>query len=111
MQYMLHNGPYRAQPQPQRRLFGLLGHRFTHIYAFALKLVLIGCVTAVFFQLVAFLLTLSNSGWMQMVALLAWSCGAVPLVYLLWRLDFGSATRSARVIRQPVEATQHTAAN
>ena len=50
MQYMLHNGPYRAQPQ--RQLFGLLGHRFTHLYAFALKLVLIGCVTAVFFQLV-----------------------------------------------------------
>jgi len=101
MQYMLHNGPYRAQPQ--RRLVGILGRRFVHLYIVALKLVLIGCVTAVFFQLVAFLLTLSDSGWMQVVALLAWSCGAVPLVYLLWRLDFTHASRSRRVLAKPAE--------
>lgn len=80
--YMLHNGPYRVHSQPtpwSRRL--LTG------YHVALKVILILCVTTVFFRATTFLLSLSSSDWVQMLALALWSCGLVPLVYGLWQLD------------------------
>lgn len=80
--YMLHNGPYRVHPQQtswSRRL--LTG------YHVALKVILILCVTTVFFQITTFLLGLSSSDWVQILALALWSCGLVPLVYGLWQLD------------------------
>lgn len=90
MQYMLHNGPYRSRPQDRwltARLFLAWGRRLAQGYALALKLILIGCVTFGFFQLVAYLLTISDSALIQLPALAAWSCGAIPLIYRLWRLD------------------------
>ncbi|MEZ4865473.1 MAG: hypothetical protein R3C14_29455 [Caldilineaceae bacterium] len=88
MQYMLHNGPYRVRSRqsPLRTL----AQRLLSGYAFFLKLLLIGCVSVVFFQLVALLLTLSDSLLVQVAALAAWSCGAIPLSYLLWKLDLSA---------------------
>jgi hypothetical protein len=80
--HMLHNGPYRVQAQPTSWLQRLLA-----VYGVALKVVLILCVTTVFFQLTTFLLSLSSSDWVQMLALALWSCGLIPLVYGLWQLD------------------------
>ena len=94
MQYMLHNGPYRSHPQDRwlaTRLSWAWGRRLANGYAVALKLILIGCVTFGFFQLVAYLLTLSDSALIQLPALAAWSCGAIPLIYRLWRLDLKPA--------------------
>ena len=80
--YMLHNGPYRVHPQQpswwQRLLTG---------YNVALKVILILCVTTVFFQITTFLLRLSSSDWVQILALALWACGLIPLVYGLWQLD------------------------
>lgn len=80
--YMLHNGPYRVHAQQtswwQRLLTG---------YNVALKVILILCVTTVFFQITTFLLRLSSSDWVQILALALWSCGLIPLVYGLWQLD------------------------
>jgi len=80
--YMLHNGPYRARPQHVSWLRQLLAG-----YAVLLKAILILCVTAVFFQLTTFLLSLSSSDWVQILVLALWSCGLIPLVYGLWQLD------------------------
>jgi len=94
MQYMLHNGPYRSRPQERRlttRLLWASGRHLAGTYALALKLVLIGCVAFGFFQFVAYLLTLSESMLIQLPALAAWSCGAIPLIYRLWRLDLRPA--------------------
>lgn len=80
--YMLHNGPYRVHSQQtpwSRRL--LTG------YHVALKVILILCVTTVFFQVTTFLLSVSSSDWVQILALALWACGLVPLVYGLWQLD------------------------
>ena len=54
-----------------------------------IKLVTIATITAVAFTLVAWLLMLSDSRLMQAVALLVWACGAVPAIYLTWRLELG----------------------
>lgn len=97
MQYMLHNGPYRARPQ-QRTLF-TVGQRFIGGYTIALKSILIACVAFGFFQLVAYLLTVSDSLLVQMVALATWSCGAIPLIYRLWRLDLGSSAHITNTVR------------
>ena len=80
--HMLHNGPYRVQSQPASWLQRLLAG-----YGVALKVILICCVTAVFFQLTTFLLSLSSSDWVQILALALWSCGLIPRVYGLWQLD------------------------
>lgn len=80
--YMLHNGPYRAHPQPSSWLQRLLAG-----YRVALKVILILCVTTVFFQLTTFLLGISSSDWVQILALALWSCGLIPLVYGLWQLE------------------------
>jgi hypothetical protein len=80
--YILHNGPYRVQSQQTSWL-----HRLMTGYAIALKVVLIGCVTTVFFQLTTYLLSLSTSDWVQILVLALWACGLIPLVYGLWQLD------------------------
>lgn len=87
--YMLHNGPYRARPQHTSWLHHLLVG-----YTVVLKVVLILCVTAVFFQLTTFLLSLSSSDWVQILVLVVWSCGLIPLVYGLWQLELKPAYRS-----------------
>jgi hypothetical protein len=100
MQYMLHNGPYRSRPQDRllvTRFFWSLGRHLASGYTLALKVVLIGCVAFGFFQLVAYLLTLSDSALVQLPALAAWACGAIPLSYRLWRLDLGNH-RPARAV-------------
>lgn len=48
-----------------------------------LKVLLVAIVTAAFFALVAALLSYSDSRPVEIFALLAWACGAVPLVYLV----------------------------
>lgn len=80
--YMLHNGPYRVQTQPTARW-----RRWTAGYGIVLKVMLIACVTTVFFQLTTYLLSLSSSDWVQMLVLALWACGLIPLVYGLWQLD------------------------
>lgn len=80
--HMLHNGPYRVHAQPHSWL-----RRLVAGYGVALKVVLILCVTTVFFQVTTFLLSLSSSDWVQILALALWSCGLIPLVYGLWQLD------------------------
>lgn len=80
--YMLHNGPYRVHAQSTPWLRRLLTG-----YSVALKGILILCVTTVFFQMTTFLLSLSSSDWVQILALALWSCGLIPLVYGLWQLD------------------------
>ena len=80
--YMLHNGPYRARPRQVSWLRQLLAG-----YAVVLKAILILCVTAVFFQITTFLLSVSSSDWVQILALALWSCRLIPLVYGLWQLD------------------------
>lgn len=52
-----------------------------------LKLTLVAIITVAFFALVAAVLSISDSRLVELFALLLWSCGAVPLVYLVWRLD------------------------
>ena len=56
-------------------------------YEVVLKLILIACVLSGFFQLVAYVLSLSDSALVQIPALAAWACGAIPLLYRLWWLD------------------------
>lgn len=97
MQYMLHNGPYRARPR--QSLFFALLERLASGYAVALKFVFIGCVAFGFYQLVAYLLTLSDSMFIQLVALAAWSCGAIPLMVRLWQMDLRSAASVDGVVR------------
>lgn len=84
--YMLHNRPYRARPQqtswPRQLLAG---------YLVVLKVILVLCVTTVFFQVTTFLLRLSANDWVQILALALWSCGLIPLVYGLWQLDLRPA--------------------
>lgn len=80
--YMLHNGPYRARPRSTSWF-----HSLWVGYTVVLKVVLVLCVTAVFFQLTTFLLSLSASDWVQILVLALWSCGLIPLVYGLWQLD------------------------
>ncbi|MCE7983376.1 MAG: hypothetical protein DYG89_19555 [Caldilinea sp. CFX5] len=80
--HMLHNGPYRVHPHSSAWL-----RRFVAGYGVALKVILILCVTTVFFQVTTFLLSLSSSDWVQILALALWSCGLIPLVYGLWQLD------------------------
>ena len=99
MQYMLHNGPYRARPQG--RLYFAMGQRLVNSYTIALKFIFVACVAFGFFQLVAYLLTLSDSLLVQVVALGAWSCGAIPLIYRLWRLDLGTTAPSKTTIQAP----------
>ena len=110
MQYMLHNGPYRAAPQhslSQRNPFFAkmlaMGKRLSGGYTIALKFVFIACVAFGFFQLVAYLLTLSDSLFIEILALAAWSCGAIPLIYRLWRLDLGNTDREGRALRVHVD--------
>jgi len=84
--YMLHNGPYRVRPPHTTwRRHLLVG------YAVVLKVVLILCVTAVFFQMSTFLLSLSSNDWLQILVLALWACGLIPLVYGLWQLDLKPA--------------------
>lgn len=52
-----------------------------------IKLAIIATVTAISFALVAWLLLLSNAWPMQVLALAVWSCGAVPAIYLTWRIE------------------------
>ena len=80
--YMLHNGPYRVHTQQPSKLRWL-----TAGYGVALKVILIGCVTTVFFQLTTYLLSLSTSDWVQILVLALWACGLIPLVVGLWQLD------------------------
>ncbi|MBX3016056.1 MAG: hypothetical protein KF832_31330 [Caldilineaceae bacterium] len=80
--YMLHNGPYRARShQPAWFRHFLVG------YTVVLKIVLILCVTTVFFQVTTFLLAFSTNDWVQLLVLALWACGLIPLVYGLWQLE------------------------
>jgi succinate dehydrogenase hydrophobic anchor subunit len=80
--YILHNGPYRARAQQKPWLRQILTG-----YALVLKVILILCVTTVFFQGTIFLLGLSSADWVQILVLALWACGLVPLLYTLWQLD------------------------
>lgn len=94
MQYMLNNGPYRhesAATSTAHPLRWMVRQYAANGYAIALKLILITCVLFGFYQLVVYLLTWSDSSFVQLVALAAWSCGAIPLIYRLWRLDLAQA--------------------
>lgn len=96
--YMLHNGPYRVHSQQtpwSRRL--LIG------YHVALKVILILCVTTVFFQVTTFLLSVSSSDWVQILALALWACGLVPLVYGLWQLDLQLPRLFAEFMKEKVQ--------
>ena len=57
-----------------------------------LKLTIIATITAIAFTLVAWLLMLSNAWPMQALALLVWSVGAVPAIYLTWRIELRRVT-------------------
>lgn len=85
MQYMLGNGPYRLHEQDSRRR-GLVW-RLAFIYQLFLKLLLIACVALVFFQGIALILTIADGIFMEIAALAIWACGAIPLCYVLWRLN------------------------
>ncbi|MEZ4675518.1 MAG: hypothetical protein R2932_14900 [Caldilineaceae bacterium] len=97
MQYMLHNGPYRGtdRARSQAHILSVAGRQLLGGYVIALKIILIACVVFAFFQLVAYLLSLSDSVLVQLPALAAWSCGAIPLIYRLWRFDLGVRAQSS----------------
>lgn len=99
--YMLHNGPYRVHTQPtswgQRLLIG---------YHVALKVILILCVTTVFFQVTTFLLRLSSSDWVQILALTLWSCGLIPLVYGLWQLELQPPRLLSNFVNSRAQSSQ-----
>lgn len=52
-----------------------------------IKLAAIITITAAAWWGVAGLLAISDHWLMQLAALLVWSCGGVPLIYLIWRLE------------------------
>ncbi len=104
MQYMLHNGPYRARRQ--KSLWAALGTSLASGYTIALRCVLIACVAFGFFQLVALLLTLSDSLLVEVLALAAWACGAIPLVYHLWHLELGSKSSATEFVYVQLDDVQ-----
>lgn len=57
-----------------------------------IKLAIIATITATAFTLVAWLLWLSDRWPMQALALAVWSCGAVPAIYLTWRIELRRVT-------------------
>jgi hypothetical protein len=102
MQTLFHNDPLRLdgtlpiELPPQLALLNQMqpvqvvrtvGRWLVDSYDLILKLILIACVLSGFFQLVAYVLTLSDSPLVQIPALAAWACGAIPLLYRLWWLD------------------------
>ena len=74
-------------PALSRRMWQTLGERVLSGYEIGIKLILIGSVLFGFFQFVVYLLTWSASPLVQIPALLAWACGAIPLLFRLWWLD------------------------
>ena len=57
-----------------------------------IKLAIITTITAGAFVLASYLLWLSDTWPMQALALLVWSCGAVPAIYLTWRIELRRVT-------------------
>ena len=76
-----------ATPVLSKQRLRTMGARLLSGYEVAIKLILMGSVLFGFFQLVAYLLTWSDSLLVQLPALAAWACGVIPLLYRLWWLD------------------------